>query len=181
MIKYTLVCDDAHTFEGWFRNSGDFDAQCADKLVSCPVCGSTNVRKGLMAPAVSTARNREAVLARGLAEPEPQREPAASEILADMPAGVPGGGVPTATQASALLPRDVQQKEIVEALRLVRARIIENSENVGSNFAAEARKIHSGEAEERSIYGETSRAEAEALLEEGIAVFPLPDLPDDKN
>jgi hypothetical protein len=181
VIKYTLVCDDAHSFEGWFRHSGDFDAQCADKLVSCPVCGSTTVRKGLMAPAVSTARNREALLTRELAEPQPREDPALPDVAAGLPGNALAAGTSSTRQPSALLPRDVQQKEIVEALRLVKARIIENSENVGSNFAAEARRIHSGEAEERSIYGETSRSEAEALMEEGIAVFPLPDLPDDKN
>jgi len=181
VIKYTLVCDDAHTFEGWFRNSGDFDAQCDRKLVSCPVCGSTAVRKGLMAPAVSTARNKEALLTRHLGETEAQPDPATPEPAGDSAATAPAAGAQTARQSSALLPRDVQQKEIVEALRLVKARIVENSENVGANFAAEARRIHSGEAEERSIYGETSPGEAEALLEEGIAVFPLPDLPDDKN
>ncbi|MEP3670890.1 MAG: DUF1178 family protein, partial [Roseibium sp.] len=80
-----------------------------------------------------------------------------------------------------LLPKDFQQKEILEALRIARARIVENSENVGDRFASEARKIHSGEAQERSIYGETSPRDAEALAEEGIAVFPLPELPEDKN
>lgn len=173
MIKYTLQCDDAHTFEGWFRNSGDFDSQCEKHLVACPVCGSTQVRKGLMAPAVSTARSRDALV--NAARAEMQAQDAAARPDA------PAAPQQAATQSSALLPKDLQQKEIVEALRLVRARIVENSENVGANFASEARKIHYGEAEERSIYGETTPKDAEALMEEGIAVFPLPDLPDDKN
>lgn len=79
------------------------------------------------------------------------------------------------------MPNDVRQKEIVEALRLVRAKMTENSENVGSSFASEARKIHYGEAEERNIYGETSPKEAMDLIDEGISVLPLPELPDDKN
>lgn len=173
MIKYTLQCDDAHTFEGWFRNSGDFDSQCEKHLVACPVCGSTQVRKGLMAPAVSTARSRDALVNAARAEMQAQEAAARPDA--------PAVPQQAATQSSALLPKDLQQKEIVEALRLVRARIVENSENVGANFASEARKIHYGEAEERSIYGETTPKDAEALMEEGIAVFPLPDLPDDKN
>lgn len=173
MIKYTLQCDDAHTFEGWFRNSGDFDSQCGRGLVACPVCGSSEVRKGLMAPAVSTARAKEALVSAARTEMQAREAAVKPESAA--------GGQPAAMQPSALLPKDLQQKEIVEALRLVRARIIENSENVGANFAAEARKIHHGEAEERSIYGETTPKDAEALMEEGISVFPLPDLPDDKN
>lgn len=175
MIRYTLVCDSAHGFEGWFRNSDDFEAQCARKLVVCPVCGATDVRKGLMAPAVSTSRKKETL------------SPAVAETGSEPAAAVdakPATNLPQtdgAMQPSALLPVDVRQREIVEALRLVRARILENSENVGADFAAEARKIHYGEAEERSIYGETTPQDAEALLEEGIAVLPLPEFPDDKN
>ncbi|MEM9168405.1 MAG: DUF1178 family protein [Pseudomonadota bacterium] len=57
MIKYTLRCDANHEFEGWFRASDDFDAQAADGRLSCPVCGSSEVRKAIMAPAVArTAR-----------------------------------------------------------------------------------------------------------------------------
>jgi len=173
VIKYTLVCDAAHSFEGWFRNSGDFDRQCSLSLVACPVCGSTDVRKGLMAPAVSTARAKDALV--NAARTEMQAQEAGTDAAETSAAPAP------AMQPSALLPKDIQQKEIVEALRLVRSRIIENSENVGANFASEARKIHHGEAEKRSIYGETTPKDAEALLEEGISVFPLPDLPDDKN
>jgi len=173
VIKYTLVCDHAHSFEGWFRNSDDFEKQCGRNLVACPVCGSTEVRKGLMAPAVSTARGKEALVSAG--RNEMQAQEAASAPAAQDPAPAP------AMQPSAMLPKDIQQKEIVEALRLVRSRIVENSENVGTNFASEARKIHNGEAEERSIYGETTPKDAEALMEEGISVFPLPDLPDEKN
>lgn len=177
MIKYTLQCDDAHTFEGWFRNSDDFDSQCKRNLVACPMCGSSEVRKGLMAPAISTARAKAALVDAARAEMRAHEASVKPDAMAQ--AGGESGSV--AMQSSALLPKDLQQKEIVEALRLVRARIIENSENVGANFASEARKIHNGEAEERSIYGETTPKDAEALMEEGIAVFPLPDLPDDKN
>lgn len=56
MIKYSLVCDEAHEFEGWFRDSADFDAQSSKDLVECPACGSIAVRKAIMAPAISTSR-----------------------------------------------------------------------------------------------------------------------------
>ena len=121
MIKYTLVCDSAHSFEGWFRNSDDFDAQCARKLVVCPICGATSVQKGLMAPAVSTARKREALV--GAAQAEMQSVAAATANKADAPTAAAS----TEMRSSALLPQDVQQKEILEALRLVRARIVESS------------------------------------------------------
>ena len=54
MIKYQLRCDAEHEFEGWFRNSADFEAQAADGLCECPLCGSTSVRKAIMAPSIST-------------------------------------------------------------------------------------------------------------------------------
>ena len=59
MIKYTLACDNGHSFEGWFSSSADFDRQAELGLVSCPVCGSATVGKELMAPSVSTARKKD--------------------------------------------------------------------------------------------------------------------------
>lgn len=177
MIKYTLVCDAPHRFEGWFRNSEDFDMQCGRGLVTCPVCNSTDVKKGLMAPAVSTSRKKDAMVVPDITEPAPAPPTAAPAASPQAPASASD----VKPQASALMPNDVRQKEIVEALRLVRAKMTENSENVGSSFASEARKIHYGEAEERNIYGETSPKEAMDLIDEGISVLPLPELPDDKN
>lgn len=59
MIRYSLICDNAHTFEGWFSESADFDRQVQSGFLTCPTCGSANVHKGLMAPSVSTARRKE--------------------------------------------------------------------------------------------------------------------------
>ena len=59
MIRYDLVCDNAHEFEGWFGSSEDFGRQQERGLVSCPSCGSPRVSKRLMAPSVSTARKKE--------------------------------------------------------------------------------------------------------------------------
>jgi hypothetical protein len=52
--------------------------------------------------------------------------------------------------------------------------VMANTEDVGSRFAEEARKIHYGEREERNIRGQATREETEALLDEGIDVLPLP-------
>jgi hypothetical protein len=58
VITYSLRCEPhEHGFDGWFRSSEDFERQRGLKLVECPVCGSTDVAKGLMAPAVSASRN----------------------------------------------------------------------------------------------------------------------------
>ena len=56
MIRYGLVCDREHGFEGWFRDSAACDDQLAAGSLECPVCGSTSVAKQLMAPAVRTSR-----------------------------------------------------------------------------------------------------------------------------
>lgn len=61
-----------------------------------------------------------------------------------------------------------------QALRELRKKIEKQSENVGQNFAKEARAIHDGDAPERSIYGEARIDEAKALVEDGIPVLPLP-------
>ncbi len=52
MISFNLICKNDHEFEGWFRNSADFDRQVGKKLVECPLCGDTDVSKSLMAPVV---------------------------------------------------------------------------------------------------------------------------------
>ncbi|MCJ9672092.1 MULTISPECIES: DUF1178 family protein [unclassified Neorhizobium] len=59
MIKYSLSCDNAHAFEGWFSESADFDRQVASGFLTCPVCNSAAISKTLMAPSVSTARRQE--------------------------------------------------------------------------------------------------------------------------
>jgi hypothetical protein len=58
MIRYALVCDHAHEFEGWFGVSADFDDQQARGLIECPVCGSKEVGKAIMAPAVAGTKRR---------------------------------------------------------------------------------------------------------------------------
>jgi hypothetical protein len=58
MIRYALVCEQEHGFEGWFGASADFDDQQQRGLVECPVCGSSAVRKAIMAPAVAGTKKR---------------------------------------------------------------------------------------------------------------------------
>lgn len=61
MIHFSLHCDHDHDFEGWFRNNDDFDVQVGKRLVTCPVCGSHSVEKALMAPSVTTGRQKEKI------------------------------------------------------------------------------------------------------------------------
>ncbi len=67
--------------------------------------------------------------------------------------------------------------ELEAAIAALKKQIEENSEYVGMNFAAEARRIHAGEAPERAIHGEAKPEDARKMLEEGLPVAPLPFLP----
>ncbi|PRD40938.1 DUF1178 domain-containing protein [Phyllobacterium phragmitis] len=141
MIHFTLLCDQEHEFEGWFRNNEDFDAQAARKLVSCPVCGSLKVEKALMAPSVSTSRANEKI-AVGMGE---------------------------------------AQRALIEQMRELSRKVREGADFVGDKFAEEARKIHFGETDPRGIYGEATREEVTALVDEGVEIMPLPVFPEDRN
>ncbi|MBT9291184.1 DUF1178 family protein [Prosthecodimorpha staleyi] len=170
MIHYALICPTEHEFEGWFRSSSDFEAQAAAGHVSCPVCGSTQVARALMAPNVQPARGRAAV---------PATETATGSAPAPAAAPVP---VPAAAAAPpAVVAPHPAQAALLAALKEIRAKVLENADYVGADFAEEARRIHYGESEQRGIYGEASAEEAEALIEEGIDVHALPILPDDRN
>jgi hypothetical protein len=78
-------------------------------------------------------------------------------------------------------PVDPRLAQLMQMVREMRKHVEENAEYVGDRFAEEARKIHYEEADLRGIYGEASPDEAKALIEEGIAVHPIPRLPEDGN
>ena len=58
MVKYQLICDLTHEFEGWFQTSAAFDAQNEEGLVTCPVCDSVTVRRALMTPNLASPKRR---------------------------------------------------------------------------------------------------------------------------
>jgi hypothetical protein len=58
LIRYALVCEHDHEFEGWFGSSSDYDDQAERGLVQCPMCASAQVRKQIMAPAVAGTKKR---------------------------------------------------------------------------------------------------------------------------
>ncbi|MEA2986576.1 MAG: hypothetical protein QOD94_2830 [Alphaproteobacteria bacterium] len=85
---------------------------------------------------------------------------------------------PTATSVAMLTP---QEQELRAKLKEVREHITKNADYVGQKFPEEARKMHYGETEHRSIYGEASLETAKELHDEGIELHPLPVLPDEQN
>jgi hypothetical protein len=171
MIHYALRCDDDHAFDGWFASSDAFDRQQKAGLLCCPVCGSPEVDRALMAPAVATRRGRERDDATrkttppGDATPEPP-SPAQPETPP------PGANV---------MLRDHHAAELRAALKTLREAVEKHGVNVGRAFPEEARRIHYGEAEPRGIYGQADLEEARELIEEGISILPLPVLPDERN
>jgi len=55
MIKYQLQCSSGCSFEGWFKSSAEFDRQAAEGALECPFCGSAEISRAIMAPAVVTS------------------------------------------------------------------------------------------------------------------------------
>jgi hypothetical protein len=162
MIRYALVCDHKHQFEVWFNHSSDYDKQRKRGLVTCPDCGSKKVDKAIMAPAIGRARRSRS---------EPSR---ASEVTNETVSAPSGPAAPVAMLSP-------QEKELRAKLKELRDHLVKNADNVGKKFPEEARKMHYGEMEHRSIYGEASPQDAKDLHDEGIEFHPLPVLPDEQN
>jgi hypothetical protein len=166
MIRYALVCQKAHAFESWFENSAAYDKQAKRGLVSCPICGDLKVEKAIMSPKISTGEKR------GEAAPPPS--PEAPDTAA------PNAGAPADAKAPVAL-MSPQEREFRQKLRELREHLTKNADYVGQKFPEVARKMHYGELDHRSIYGEASPQEAKEMHEEGIQFHPLPVLPDERN
>jgi hypothetical protein len=147
MIHYQLCCGQGHEFDGWFAGSVAFETQAEHNLISCPTCAGTDITRALMAPSIPRKGREITILPPEPAAPEPAKTAMA------LPDGVRA------------------------ALQKIRAEVEKNCEYVGESFAAEARKIHHGEAEARGIYGESTPEEVEALAEDGIEIAQIPWLP----
>lgn len=175
MIHYQLQCSQGHGFDGWFKDSAGFERQAKRGLIDCPQCGDAKVTRALMAPAIAS----RAVAPQELPSAPPAapaqahtpgaHTPRAHTSGADMPAA-PGPGA--THQAAATLPDALRAK-----LQRLRAEIERNCDYVGPNFAEEARRIHTGEADARAIYGETTKEQAEALAEDGVPFASIPWVP----
>lgn len=79
MIHYSLVCENEHKFDGWFRNAETYEEQHRRGIVTCPVCTSNKVGKALMAPPVSRAGSDKVSLSIG--HPQHQQLRAAMQAL----------------------------------------------------------------------------------------------------
>ena len=149
-----LHCQQQHSFEGWFASEDDFQSQNARSLVECPFCGDHHITKMLSAPRLN--------LSGASSSQEPQTVPSDANHSMAIAA--------TSAHSAAVVPSEVHQQAWLKMVQ----HVLSHTEDVGGQFAEEARKMHYGETPERAIRGQVSREETSALLEEGIQVMPLP-------
>ena len=170
-----LQCRLGHSFEGWFGSQDDYDAQRERGLVTCPVCNDSDITKKLSAPRLNLGHGTAPKVELGQGD-----EPAGAGSAAGGPqaraADASFAASPAASSAAPALPDlppDALQQMQSALMKMVR-HVMATTEDVGTQFAEEARKIHYGEREERNIRGQATREETEALIDEGIEVMALP-------
>ena len=146
MIVFDLQCRDGdHRFEGWFGSSADFEDQRARGLLTCPHCGSVDVGKAVQAPNVARKGNQLAIPARSGDSQQVQNTQLPPEVV-----------------------------EMMTKLAKLQSEALTKSRWVGDSFADDARAMHYGERDHESIHGQATLEEAKELVDEGIAVAPLP-------
>jgi hypothetical protein len=142
VIKFSLICDQGHDFEAWFRDSGDFETQNRRGFPGMPFLRLQPCFKGADG---AECRHRAQARRGGRGD------------------------------------RQCRQREVMAKLQEMAREMKKTGEDVGERFPEEARKIHYGEADPRGIYGKATPDEVSGLLDEGVEILPLPDLPEDLN
>ena len=164
MKVLNLQCSHQHSFEGWFASEDDFQSQLSRGLVECPMCADKSVQKLPSAPRLNLG---------GHQAPDAPAQSSRSSSTAVRATGAEEGDAARKLPAVAGMPAGASQAEQAAFLKALR-HVVANTEDVGNRFADEARRMHYGEQEARSIRGQTSVREAVELMEEGIDVMPLP-------
>jgi hypothetical protein len=172
-----LQCQHGHGFEGWFGSEDDFQNQLARGLVQCPICDDAVITKKLSAPRLNLSGSKDLAVARQPISAVDHSDDAIHSIAASA----------DSTRAEGIKPS--QQRELTdplhalmrnpqfqEAYMQMAKEVLAKTEDVGTDFAREARKIHAGTSKDRGekgIRGQATRDEALELLDEGIDVMPL--------
>ena len=169
MKVLNLQCRHQHSFEGWFGSEDEFQSQLERGLIECPLCADKKIFKLPSAPrlnlGVHAAVNALAVAVDGQAHAS-----AASAAVPSDDSGRRADKQPSnLSTRTADGPNLATQAAFLKALR----QVVNETEDVGERFASEARRMHYGDSEARSIRGQASLREAVELLEEGIEVMPL--------
>ena len=166
-----LQCSQQHSFEGWFGSEDDFQSQLIRGLVQCPLCGNAEITKKLSAPRFNLGKAVAPTLA-GETAAASTNEATAAEAASSTELVAKPSQKGQAAQRPNL---STEAAEVMQAAWLeVAKHVMANTEDVGSSFASEARKIHYGEADERAIRGHATPDQTMELLEEGIDVMPMP-------
>lgn len=150
MKVFNLRCTHGHGFEGWFGSDQELVSQRERGLLTCPVCGDAQVQKLPSAPRL----NLRSATVGGTAMASDQ------------------SGLPAAAMAVTAAPEQLAQIRLLEAMRL----LVSRSEDVGERFPEQALAMHHGEMEPRAIRGQATAEQALELLDEGVALLPLPAL-----
>lgn len=160
MIIYDLECPLGHRFEGWFPNPEAFEKQSDCGLIECSVCGANDVVRLPSGGHVALTKGAEAKPA-----PEPSQEEASAPAVRTDESGA----------------ADSQEIKVdpVTFARYVRHLIHDKGTDVGDKFADKAIAMHKGIAEAAPIYGSADSEARERLSEEGVAYFPIPNIPDE--
>lgn len=153
MKVLNLQCAHQHGFEGWFASEDDYTSQLARGLLSCPVCGDVQIQKMLSAPRLNLRTKRT-----------------------DSPQAVAAEPAPSPNTVNSSVPSAADRQLQAQLLTAVRE-VLANTEDVGDRFADQARAMHHGDMDPRSIRGRATPAVAMELMDEGIDVIPLPIIP----
>ncbi len=173
MKVLNLQCAGLHSFEGWFGSEEDYQSQRERDLVACPLCANTDIRKLPSAPRLNLGASES----RHVDDSVNPSQSAGISSPALNPSAPPEvvGNVSNAEEGLPVARANPESLQLMQAawMRMVK-HVMANTEDVGKNFAEEARKMHYGESEERNIRGKASFEETQELLDEGIDVLPLP-------
>lgn len=153
MIHYALKCDQGHGFDSWFQSATAFDALARAGHLACSVCGSSDVKKAIMAPRVVSKLKSEA--------------------------GAPDVAKSGAQEAPVPMLKS-PQNDVEVQIAALRKKVEETSDYVGDDFTRQARAMHLGDVPERAIYGEARADQARSLIEDGVPLMPLPFRPRQK-
>lgn len=159
MIVFDLVCKKAsHQFEGWFGSSADYEQQKSDGMLACPICGSVDIAKAMMAPNVSAKSNQGSDSA-----PTKSTLPSA-QATSTPPESLESNAVQVPTE----------YKELLENLAKAQSKVLEKSEWVGDDLPEKAREMHYGDSEEKPIHGIATPEDVADMEDEGIELAALP-------
>ncbi len=147
MKVFNLRCPLGHIFEGWFASEAAFEQQQSQGWLSCPMCNSHEIVKGLSAPHLARKSNSLAPAAPAAPAPSSPSQPPDSPLS------------------------DAQRLQ--QAWLELSRQVIANTDDVGSGFADLARQMHEGEVDVRPIRGTATPEEQRALVDDGIDVLPL--------